>query len=354
MLIIVNGIFSLIFCIISAIVGTIIASKYFKYKDRSLLFVGLSFVLICEIWWASAISFLVALVNGVGLSPQIYFLIGNLLVPVALIIWLTAFTTFLNVSKRNKKIILILVAIYGIIFEIFLFYSLLTDISLFGSLEGPVFARYTLFPLTFLLSVLIIFLITGILFFRETLKSEDSEAKLKGTIFLLAVISFAIGAGLDGLRRYVPAEFLPYFLIITRLILIASAILFYFAFLGKMEESKEMEIDSEEEKAEIQDFLKMVSRHKRGKLTEEEIKFYRTALVDTLLHLKPREMDAHLSLYREHKICLACKGDVVRFHYICPKCKALYCFICYELLSDINNSCWVCNRSFVKSILKEV
>ncbi len=228
---ILNGTLSLIFVVISTYIGIKIVSKYREYKQRLFILVGLTWILLCEIWWASSISFLVALVNGVGLSPQIYFLIGNLLVPVTILIWLTAFTTFLDVNKRNKKIILISIAIYGIIFEIFLFYSLLTDITLFGRLDGPVFAVYTLFVTAFLISILLIFSITGILFARESLKSDNPEAKLKGKIFIVAVLSFTIGATLDALRRRIPAELLPLLLIITRIILTSSSIEFYFSFI---------------------------------------------------------------------------------------------------------------------------
>ena len=117
------------------------------------------------------------------------------MVPVALILWLASFTSFIYKDKR--KIILIAAAIYGVLYEIFLIYSLATDYNRIGRLEGPVFAVYTPIPLIYLISVDLIFLITGIIFARRSIKSENPEAQLKGKILIVAIISFSIGAALD-------------------------------------------------------------------------------------------------------------------------------------------------------------
>ncbi|MFX0178702.1 MAG: hypothetical protein ACFE78_00855 [Candidatus Hodarchaeota archaeon] len=46
--------------------------------------------------------------------------------------------------------------------------------------------------------------------------------------------------------------------------------------------------------------------------------------------------------HRERKICLVCKGKLLRSIYLCPECDALYCIKCSEALSTMENVCWAC------------
>ena len=46
--------------------------------------------------------------------------------------------------------------------------------------------------------------------------------------------------------------------------------------------------------------------------------------------------------HRERKICLVCKGKLLRSIYLCPECDALYCIKCSEALSTLENVCWSC------------
>jgi len=74
-----------------------------------------------------------------------------------------------------------------------------------------------------------------------------------------------------------------------------------------------------------QDYLRVFS--KRPTITEEEI-----------------------SISKEKKICLVCKGNLTRSNiYLCPDCDTLYCLKCSEALSDVENACWVCNATFDES-----
>jgi len=62
------------------------------------------------------------------------------------------------------------------------------------------------------------------------LKSDNPENKLKGKFLLIAVISFAIGAGLDGLKPLFFEGMIEIVLIITRIILLSCTIEFYLVF----------------------------------------------------------------------------------------------------------------------------
>jgi len=44
----------------------------------------------------------------------------------------------------------------------------------------------------------------------------------------------------------------------------------------------------------------------------------------------------------EKKICLVCRGDVLRFSYIC-ECGAIYCENCARALANLENVCWACD-----------
>ena len=221
---ILNGIFSLVFVIISLFVGFLILVRYFRYKEKIYFFVGTTWILISEPWWPSSLSFLISLSNGSGLLPEVYFIIGNVLVPLAIALWLLAFTDFLFTEKR--KMILSIFTIIGIIFEIIFFTLLSIDPILIGNLNPPVDASYNFFIMIFLFIFILIVVISGLLFARLSLKSDDPEVKLKGKLLVIAYIAFFIGALLDSSIRLNELG-----VIFVRLILIASAIFWYGGFL---------------------------------------------------------------------------------------------------------------------------
>ena len=220
----INGIFSVIFVFISLFVGLVIFLKYFKYKDKIYFYVGITWILISCPWWPSSLSFLIALSNGIGLSSQIYFLLGNVVIPLAIIFWFLAFTEFIYTEKR--KLLLLIFTIYGLIFEIVLFILLFLNPNLIGTLNPPVDVSYKSFILVYLLSSVLIVAITGIMFARLSLKSKDPEVNLKGKFLVIAFITFLIGAILDSA---IPLTAVT--IVLTRIILIISAVFWYGGFL---------------------------------------------------------------------------------------------------------------------------
>jgi hypothetical protein len=186
--------------------------------------VGTTWIFISEPWWPSSISFLIALSNGIGIPPEVYFLIGNVLVPLAIVLWLLAFTEFLYSEKR--KLFLSIFAIIGTTFEILFFVFLFLNPSLIGELNGPVDVNYKSFIMIFLIIFLLIVVITGFLFANLSLKSKDPEVKLKGKLLVIAYIAFAVGALLDA---SVPLN--EPTIVIIRILLIVSAICWYGGFL---------------------------------------------------------------------------------------------------------------------------
>ena len=217
--IVINGLFSLLFVIFSVIIGLKIALKYRKYKERTLILVGITWITMSKPWWGSSISFLVYLINGVGISIILYILINFSFISLVIIVWLIALNDLTKI--RKFKVIISVFIIYAIIFESLIFYYLFTDISILGTLTDPVNIDLGLFLITYLLIDLIIFIISGFHFAFKSLKSDKPEIVLKGKFLVLAFLIYLIGAAVETILSFPP----------LRLILILSAIMFYIGFM---------------------------------------------------------------------------------------------------------------------------
>ncbi len=81
----------------------------------------------------------------------------------------------------------------------------------------------------------------------------------------------------------------------------------------------------------------MEERIKLAHLNEhiEEIVKYRTMLPAFVTEEK-------VAIHKEKNICLVCRGEVLRFSYIC-ECGAIYCDNCARALTNLENVCWVCD-----------
>ena len=54
--------------------------------------------------------------------------------------------------------------------------------------------------------------------------------------------------------------------------------------------------------------------------------------------------EEEVSISKEKKICLVCKGKVLSFSFICPECETFYCGNCAKAIMDLENACWACNQ----------
>ena len=65
---------------------------------------------------------------------------------------------------------------------------------------------------------------------------------------------------------------------------------------------------------------------------------------------KPEKVtEEEVSISKEKKICLVCKGKVLGFNSFICKCDTIYCQKCARTLSDLENMCWVCEAPFDES-----
>ena len=216
-------IFSSIFVIISLIVGLLLISKYFKHKERNLLLVGVTWIGITTPWLSGVISFPLIMLFGTSLRIEVRFIIGIAFVPIVLVLWLVVFTDL--VYRERKKLIVFTYTVICICFEIVFFTFLFTDTSLIGTYTGPFKVGWTPFIQLTTLFFIVTALTTGILFAHTSMKSMNPEIVLKGKIILIAFLSFVAGAFLDSIIPITPLG-----VVFTRLVLISSAIEFYFGF----------------------------------------------------------------------------------------------------------------------------
>ena len=233
-----HGSFSLIFVIISFIIGFTILSKYSKQKNRLLILVGLTWVGLSFPWLPDSISFLMSLFAQRTLSVEWYFIIGNVFIPIALIPWMMAYTDM--ISRDRKRLYVALIAGLCILFEILFFTLFFIDIDLIGTMASAFSADLGILLIVFLFITMLIMLITGVKFARKSIKSEDREIILKGKLLQAAFIMFTIAALLEKTGRSImlglvfqnPTDLLlQVILAIVRTLLFLSAFAFYGGFL---------------------------------------------------------------------------------------------------------------------------
>ena len=237
---ILQGSLSLIFVLISFILGITIISKYGKFKNRLYILVGLCWVMLSTLWLPEAVSFLMSLFIQQTLIKEFYFMIGNAFVPVALICWVIAFTDLIN--KEKEKIAVVLIIIFSIVFEGLFFYYFFLDINLIGEIN-PLrpFSADLGYILIILLSIsFLILFVSGLKFARKSIKSENKEVRLKGKLLQFAFIAFTIAALLEKTARSIligtifadpTILLLSVMLVVVRLLLISSSIAFFGGFL---------------------------------------------------------------------------------------------------------------------------
>ncbi len=219
----IGGILNIITVTIGFYIGFLIISKYFTHKRKEFLMFGICSILITSPWWPGTISFISFWITTETIPDKMYFLIGNVLLPVAVILWLIIVTDFLNVDKKLKKQLFIFFTIYCIFFEIMLFTHLIyLPPEYIGTIDKIMDVQYENVMRYMLLSFIIYLLITGVLFARESLKSNNPEIRLKGKLIFIAFIFFCLGAILDA---EFPLDYVS--LLITRIILLLSSFVFY-------------------------------------------------------------------------------------------------------------------------------
>ncbi len=218
------GFLSLIYITISIIVALKITSKYFEYKIKTMLYVGVSWIGLAMPWVTDAINTILILSMNTVLNPYAKVIIELAFLPYFLTTWLAGFTELMY-KKKQKQVVFLCIA-FGIIFDITLIVLMFTNFSLIATMSSAVAVDYSIYIILYLVCFMLIFLMTGIKFGLETAKSDKSDIKLKGKFILAAFVSFTIGAFVD-----IVSPIHIVWILISRGMLISSSIEYYFGFI---------------------------------------------------------------------------------------------------------------------------
>ena len=219
-----QGGFTLVFVIISFALGLTIMLRYLKYKRRELLLVGFTWIAVVSPYWPDAITFLTTLTTGEWLSDASYFFIATILIAPIHICWMLAMTDFM--WKNRQKMLMIVFSIEAIIFEIFLITIFILDYNLVGQRQSAFVVLWNPIIDLYLIMSIVMFLLTGVLFARQSLKSEKPEIRWKGKFIILAFVLFTPGTLLDVIVD-TPTEMT---IVIARTLVIVAAFAFYIGF----------------------------------------------------------------------------------------------------------------------------
>lgn len=181
-----TGIIIMIVLILQLLLAVMLFVKYISTKDKRIIYFALFMTFGAFSFMAISINFVVILVTGNSIDLLLYLLIAFGIAPISILFWMILITELMYQDK--KKIILGLFLIYWIAFRIAFFYILFTDMDSLvtnywiGGLQVGIFLRVTM------ATQLVLILVTSLLFFRESHKSENKEVRLKGILFLLGIL----------------------------------------------------------------------------------------------------------------------------------------------------------------------
>ncbi|MFX1389943.1 MAG: hypothetical protein ACFE9Z_07780 [Promethearchaeota archaeon] len=218
---ILHGSLTIVFVVISIILGIRIASRYRELKRNEFLLFGIFWVGMTTPWWPNIITFILVLATGGSIDIAIYVVLGIAFLPVTITLGLIAFLKVLPITKQQKKIFFIIDVCANIAYEIYFFIFLFVDLSFIASYQEIFVMDWSIPSQVYFIFSLIVFLLVGIPFSRVSLRSEDPDIKMKGRFLLVAFISFSVGTVLD---FAIPSE-ITY--LIARLILLSSSLEFY-------------------------------------------------------------------------------------------------------------------------------
>ena len=219
----INGITCLIYVVIMAFIGLLIAIKYTKDKNPNYIYIGIAWILISSPWLGMGLTFLSHIIFLQRMPITLQFIIGYFFLPLGFMLWLLAVTNFR--AKVHQKPIIISFSIIEAIFIILFLYGLLFAPEALGVASGNLEIDYGWILRLFIIIHLVLFLITGLIFAIITMRLDNPEMRYKGIFLIGAFLGYLIG----GLLSIANPEIIL-ILIVARIISIFSGVLFYFGF----------------------------------------------------------------------------------------------------------------------------
>ena len=115
----------------------------------------------------------------------------------------------------------------AVTFELIFMIIFFVNPLLIGNQLSPFIVEWAIWIQFYLLLSIVLFLITGFLFARASLKTEDTEVKLKGKFLIAAFLTFTIGTVIDVIGAGGSTEILIF---LARTFVITSSLCFYIGF----------------------------------------------------------------------------------------------------------------------------
>ena len=321
----INGIVATGCFIFAMILGLGIIIQARKIHAKLLFLIGINIFLTSFFWIITFFDFLIIIFTNQNLILPDY-LIG--LVTYMLAPFITLISLYIGAElmmPTKKKIVVISILIVSFIFEaVIIFNPIESFIIIYPPVTGT--NLITIYLNTDYLLLLVLYSLLsflGIIYcgFGYLFKSIRSTGVLRGK-FLSLSIGYILFLGFPLMWTIILNFGVDIPIYYVRIGMVSSFLFFYFG-------------------------LKEAPMKKEKKPSKKEIK-----VEDSLFRLYERPLqisEEEVIFHRDRKICLVCKGDVVRVSYICPKCNALYCINCSEVLSNQENMCWVCSDRFDES-----
>jgi hypothetical protein len=201
------GIVSIIQAAIIISISLAVLKKWYQYRRRILFYLFLFMYFSSSNLFPFLSGYIGWLISGGAVLPyEFYALLSNFLLPIVIIAWsllyLSVSSVFIN-RKKIRRTILILISIYSIFFEIYLFYYLFfsptaPEMAMIGILIERSDLQLRSFVLIYAISIILWNLITGIHFSFEGIKSEDPRIRVKGKILLIAFIFMFLEIVIEG------------------------------------------------------------------------------------------------------------------------------------------------------------
>ena len=219
------GSFTFASVVISTILGLFIALKYREHKKIELLLVGITWIFLASPYWSDALQFLLVTIADVELNTPLYLFLANAFIAPIHITWAYCFTNLL--FKQYKKELLIFFIVESVMFEIAFLIVFFIDPNLIGAQQSAFVVEWAIWVQIYLLFSIALFLITGFLFARASIKSSEDEIKLKGKFLIIAFLTFTIGTIIDVIAAESPTEIS---ILLARIFVIVSSVCFYIGF----------------------------------------------------------------------------------------------------------------------------
>lgn len=216
---------SLVFIIVSTIVGIKIILNFFKTNKYVFILIGLAWIGISA--WAYSLVYLyvVILILSSEASPMIFLFIDVGLYPIALLFWVFAMRNLFHNKILKSKFFVVIFILFVIFLEILFFYYAFNNITMIGHFNYEFNMEFGPIAIIIYAVSLSIFLGTGLPFVYISIKSEIRKVRIKGIFLLIAFIMFTVAALIAFL---IPTKFSE---IIAQIFFILSAMFYYLGFI---------------------------------------------------------------------------------------------------------------------------